>query len=365
MTRTILHTESSTGWGGQEMRILKESLGMRERGYNVILSVVKGGQLAERARREGFTVYELPFSKTLAWKSVSQLVALIRKHQVDIINTHSSMDAWLGGIAGKMARRPVLRTRHLSTAIRKGMNSVILYRGLADAVVTTSSCIIPMICKQAGIEEEMCRCIATGIDPEKIFAKDEDITALKEELGLQPDNVVVGTACVLRSWKGINELLRAAAALRHLSHIKWLIVGGGNVERYRQTVREWDLDEKVFLTGHLDNPYPALKVMDIFALLSTANEGISQASLQAGYLGLPLVTTSVGGLPEVCIEGETGFVVPPYAAAQVAAAVERLACDPTLRKEFGNNARALVLKKYTMMATLDEMEKMYHVLYKS
>lgn len=359
---TILHTESSTGWGGQEMRILKESLGMRKRGYTVIFAVVKGGQLVQHAKAAGFTVYEIPFSKWRVLSCLRILVSLMRRHHVDIINTHSSLDAWIAGSAARLIKRPILRTRHLSTTIRKGLNSILLYKGLADGVVTTSSCIIPMICTQAGLNPTLCRCVATGIDPQALVVTREEVESFKRDVGIYPGDFVVGTACVLRSWKGINDMLRAAASLRSFPHIKWLIVGGGNVEKYQQTVHEWGLERQVILAGHKDNPYPALQAMDIFALLSTANEGISQASLQAAYFKLPLITTTVGGLPEVCLEGKTGIVVPPFAPKQVAHAVKKLHDDVILRQRYGENAHRLVMEKYTMTTTLDEMEKMYRMI---
>ena len=135
----ILHTEQSQVWGGQEIRILREAEGMRERGHEVILAVNTGGGLISRAREAGFTVYELPFKKISAFRTIRQLIQICKQHQIQLINTHSSLDAWMGGIAARIAKKKVIRTRHLSTPIRKGWNSRILYRSLADFVVTTST----------------------------------------------------------------------------------------------------------------------------------------------------------------------------------------------------------------------------------
>src|SRR5690242_20004072 len=122
----LLHTESSRGWGGQEIRILREAEGMRERGHEVILAVNSGGGLIRRARDAGFVVYELPFKRSCAFKAIYELVQICKRHGIDAINTHSSVDAWLGGIAARIAKKKVIRTRHLSTAIRKGLNSRLL-----------------------------------------------------------------------------------------------------------------------------------------------------------------------------------------------------------------------------------------------
>ena len=96
--------------------------------------------------------------------------------------------------------------------------------------------------------------------------------------------------------------------------------------------------------------------MDIFVLLSTAHEGISQALLQAAYLERPLIATTVGGLPEVCIDGKTGLSVPPHSPKKVAEAVVKLIENPSLRLLLGHEAKKLVCQKFTMHHTLDQME---------
>lgn len=358
----ILHTESSTGWGGQEIRILREAEGMRQRGHEVFFAVARGGGLVAKARASGFQVYEIHYSKPAALGAILMLNRIISRHEIDLINTHSSLDAWLGGIAGRLSGCKVLRTRHLSTAIRPGLNSRLLYKTLADAVVTTSSSIIPMICEQADLSPLQCRCIPTGVDLEALDSiSAEEIAAFRKELKLQDTDILAGTACFVRSWKGINDFLRAAQLLKNIPNLKWVIVGGGYLEEYRPNAAKMGLENIVTFTGHLDNPYPAIAAMDIFLLLSTAHEGISQASLQAGGLKRPLITTIIGGLPEVCIEGRTGFNVPPFSPEKVAEAVRKL-LDKNLREKMGTNARALVEEKFTFHKTLEDMEDVYQSL---
>src|SRR3989338_11715898 len=161
MVMRILHLEASSGWGGQEIRILREAEGMRERGHEVIFGVTRGGKLVEKARAARFLVYELNF-KRLFWPfSLFRLLAIARRHRINLINTHSSLDAWIGGMAARLARVPVIRTRHLSTPIKSGLNSRLLYGALADFVVTTCASIVPLIAKQSGKSALLCRSIAT------------------------------------------------------------------------------------------------------------------------------------------------------------------------------------------------------------
>ena len=358
----ILHTESSRGWGGQEIRILQEAEGMRDRGHEVIFAINTKGALIPRAKEAGFVVYELPFKKTLALTTIYSLIKIFKAHHIDLINTHSSLDAWIGGIAAKIAKKKIIRTRHLSTPIRKGLNSKILYGCLSDFVVTTSSSILTTIKEQAGLPSFRLQCIPTGIDPQHLKADPLKAAEFRAMLGVGPSDILVGTACFVRSWKGIQDLLQAAVLLKSRKEIKWVIVGGGHVNDYRSKIPQLGLEKVVSFTGHLEVPFSAIRSMDIFVLLSTAHEGISQASLQAAYLERPLVTTTIGGLPEVCLNGETGLTIPPQSPESVAKAVAKLADNPQLRAHLGSQAKQHVEEKFTMQRTLDEMEKVYAML---
>lgn len=355
----ILHLEASTGWGGQEIRILKEAEGMRKRGHDVVFAIAKGGVLATRGRNAGFIVYELNFHK-LHWPiTIFSLLRILWKHKIDLLNTHSSLDSWIGGIAARMTAKKIVRTRHLSTPIKAGVNSRLLYGYLADFVVTTCQAIVAPISIQSKKPLEKCRSIATGVDPSVIHATDVEALSFRQKLHIAPADFLVGTACVMRSWKGIDDLLKAADQLRHIENLKWVIIGGGHAERHHRFAKELKLENIVYFTGHLDNPFAALKALDAFALLSTANEGVSQAILQAAFLEKPLIATPTGGLGEVCIDQQTGFTVEPFSPHQVAQAVKQLYASPALCKQLGMRGRTLVLERFTLDQTLDQMEKVY------
>lgn len=355
----ILHLEASSGWGGQEIRILRESIGMRERGHLVVIAVMKGGKLKNKARAEGFEVYEVNFRRPSWPICLLQLLMIIRRHKIDLVNTHSSLDSWVGGIAARLAKRKIIRTRHLSTPIKKGFNSRFLYGTLADFVVTTCASIVPMISKQSGKKLKKCRSIATGVNPDAISVHPGESELFRQKIGVKQDDFLVGTACMMRSWKGIDDLLMAADILRGIHNLKWVIIGGGHAERHHKKAEELKLSSIVTFTGHLDHPFSAIQALDVFALLSTTHEGVSQAILQAAYLERPLIATPTGGLKEVCLDGKTGRVVPPYSPEKIADAVVTMLDNPQLRTLFGQEAKKLVLEKFTMKHTLDEMERVY------
>lgn len=325
---------------------------MRASGHEIFFAVTPGGGLVERARAKGFTVYELSFKKHRALFAISTLLRIFRSERIDLINTHSSLDSWLAGIAARLAKKKVVRTRHLSTPIRGGLNRWLLYRVLTDFVVTTS--------KQAAERiQGKSLSVPTGVDTREVRTDEEGAKKFRESIGVKPEEILVGTLCFVRSWKGIKDFLNAVALLREEKNLKWMVVGGGYVEEYKPIAKELGIEKLVTFTGHLEPPFAALRAMDIFALLSTAHEGVSQACLQAAYLERPLLTTPVGGLAEVCLHEQTGLVVPPFSPASVAEAVLRLKNDPVLRKKLGAAAHKLVTEKYTWDQTLHSMERIY------
>jgi hypothetical protein len=128
----ILHTEASTGWGGQEIRILREAIGMRERGHKVIIAAHPESGLLLNSEKNNFRTVPVKFKRRNFPRIVFFIKKLIEKEKIDIVNTHSSKDSWLALPAARIAgNKPlVLRTRHLSTKIHCGVSNKFLYNRL-------------------------------------------------------------------------------------------------------------------------------------------------------------------------------------------------------------------------------------------
>ena len=360
----ILHLESSPGWGGQEIRSLNEAKGMRGRGHAVFFAIEKNGGLVKRATEENFKVYELKFKKAFWFFTLFSIIWIIIRNKIDVVNTHSSNDGWIGGVAARLTNRKIIRTRHLSTSIRPGINSYLLYNVLTDFIVTTCQSVVDTICQQSGKDKKFCSSIPTGVDVDKIVFDPEEQKKFRQSFNVNENDFLVGTACFMRSWKGIDDFLQAANILRHEKNLKWMIIGGGHAEKYIRKAQDLDLMDSVIFTGHLDRPFAALASLNAFALLSTAHEGVSQASLQAAFLQKPIIGTPTGGIKEVCINNETGILVDCFSPGQVKDAVLKLKNSSGLCFSMGMKARDLILKKFTHKQMLDRMEAVYSILMK-
>jgi glycosyltransferase involved in cell wall biosynthesis len=162
----------------------------------------------------------------------------------------------------------------------------------------------------------------------------------------------------LRSWKGHAVLLEAMTRLP--AQIELVIVGDGPQRgALEQDIQRLGLQGRVRMQGQQADVLPWLRALDIFALPSWANEGVPQALVQAMLVGLPCVTTAIGGIPEIAEHDRTALVVPPRDPAALAAAIERLAGNEGLRRELGEAARKHCVEGYSYERMLDRMEGVY------
>lgn len=358
---TILHTESSLGWGGQEHRIVVEAKIMRQRGHRLLLAGDPRGELYSRAGREGFPIFPLKFgglSNLGAWRDLRRL---LRQERVDILNTHSSLDSWVGFLAWlSLGRRPTLvRTRHLSTRVSPNWPSRRLYLA-PRAVITTSREIAGMLHSTLGVPRERLHAIPTGISLADFSPRPAD-PARRARLAAPPEAFVFGTVSVLRSWKGHLYLLEAFHLLRQEGLEAILVIVGEGPYRpvIEEKIHTLGLGDAVRLVGHQDSVPQWLALMDAFVLASYAHEGVPQALLQALAMGKPVAATAIGGIPEVIIPEETGLLAPPRDSQALAQAMARLAQQPSLRAQLSRQGPQAVASRYSLDQMADALEALY------
>src|SRR6185436_4064937 len=161
----IVHTESSLGWGGQEIRILAESQGLMRRGHHVTLLCPPQARIHAESANWGVPAVPLPIEKK-RWRGLRALAAWLRANRSDVVNTHSSTDSWLAALALRFAGSPVpiVRTRHISARVPRGPLSRWLYMGAAARVVTTGEALKRALVDHNGFSESRIESVPTGID---------------------------------------------------------------------------------------------------------------------------------------------------------------------------------------------------------
>ena len=353
----ILHTEASCGWGGQEIRILEEARGLIARGHDVSVACPVHARMTVEAARFGVPVVALP----LEFKTVAGFRALrsyLASQQPDVVNTHSSADSWLTGLACATLRNPpaIVRTRHISAKVSANPFNRWLYRQ-AKGVVTTGESLRRHLLETLDLDPARVMSVPTGIDTQRFAPADK--TAAKLALGLDPAQRHLGIVATLRSWKGHLFLLDAFAQLKR-PELHLLIVGEGPMRGpIEEKIAALGIAARVTLAGQRSDPEHWLQAMDVFCLPAYANEGVPQAILQAMLCGLPIVTTPVGAILEAVTDGDTALVVPPKDAAALANAIGRLLDDDTLATRLGAAARRRASADFSREAMLDRMENIF------
>lgn len=358
----IMHTEPSSELGGEELRILSEASGMARRGHAVTLAVPADSRLKRYAEQRGLPVAPVTMTKSRYLPLVFEFLSLFQRYQTDVVNTHGSVDSWTAAIAGRLSRRKpaIVRTRHISVPVRAGFRHRLLYRGLPHAVVTTGAALRAELMRSLGIEASRIVSIPTGVDL-TMFRPAPSLGPLKSELGLNPDQIVVGTVAFMRRYKALDVLLSAAQlVLRQCPDARFLVVGDGpQYPKISQLVHDLGLKDRVLLTGFRPDVPQLLALMDVFVLSSVRGEGLPQALTQAMAMERPVVATAVGSVSEVVRHEETGLLAVPGNQAHLAECIVKLIREPATRSRLARAGRELVEKEYNFEHMLDLTEALY------
>jgi glycosyltransferase involved in cell wall biosynthesis len=350
----ILHTESSVGWGGQEIRILDESAGLIARGHSVAIAAPVEAQISLAAPARGITYFPAPiFNRN--WRALRGLRNVIAEFRPDVVVTHSSTDSWITAFATRFGRNtPVVRVRHLGAPVRSSATSRFIYKSVPSLVVGTGTAVCDMLIRNVRLDPARVFSVPTGTDTEKFAPRDR---AVARKTGpFSASDKVAGIVATLRRGKGVPVLL-AAAARPELRDMKLLIVGDGfQLEPLKQEAAKLGIADRVHFTGRQEDVTRWLNMMDVFVLPALVDEGVPQAMSQAMASGLPVITTPSGAITELIRDGETGLFTPRGDAEALAAAIKRVIEDEALAKRLGAAARAHIEAGYTRKKMLDDME---------
>ncbi len=339
----ILHTEAAKGFGGQEIYIYRHMLAMRERGHDVSLLCQPGARLGEVAREAGFTVHALKMGGPLRLlRGIWSVKRLVRRHTYDVVNTTSRRDALIAAAGARLAGAPlVVRSRHLMSPV----NSLLTYTGLPHRVLTVSSFVKQLLVHRGVADGHIGIVPPIAVPPQWSQAHSDDAwqclqetrAEVRRELGFSDDQIVVGCVAVLREAKGHADLLRAMAPLcRQQPNLQLVIVGDGQpvLDQLKALREALGIAAQVHLLGYRHGACRLMTGFDIFAL-ATHKEAAGTVFLEAAYVGVPIVATRVGGVPEMLVEGSNALLAPLGDQAALTRALQTLVEQPERRRQMG------------------------------
>ena len=327
---------------------------LAERGHQNHILAHPEGRLLDESQKLRLTCFSLAVRNELDLRPVPKIRRLIRAEAYDIVHFHTkrahALSPWLPH-GGKRPRYVV--TRRMDYPQAKNWYTHRLYNSCVDAVIAISRPIADVLI-QAGVAADRIRVIHSGIDAGRFAAREGAQTSCGDAL-------VVGTVAHLEKRKGHRYLLEAAQLLKGRGYaFKLMLAGSGSLRQpLEEMAQALGLAEQVSFFGFVSDVPKFLASLDIFALPSLY-EGLGVAALEAMAAGKAVVASRVGGLAELVNDGETGLLVPPGNARELAAAIAKLIEDKELRSSFGHKGAARVRDQFTMQEMAKKTEACYY-----
>lgn len=339
----IAHLDTGRDWRGGQGQVL---LLMRElaRGGHEQRLLAPSGPLLDRARAAGFEVHAWPSRGELDLPAMAAAHGVLRRFGPSIAHLHSAHAHALGVAPARRAGVPgVVVARRVDFRVRQNLFSRLKYALPVDRYLCISEGVRSAM-RESGVPESRLALVPSGIDLASVRAAGAAAAPdLRTLCGLPADARIVGTVASLAPHKNHALLLEAAAivcAAEPQVHFVWLGEGGERaaLEARRSAL---GLAARVHLPGFHEEARALMTQFEVFCL-SSYLEGLCTSLLDAQALGVPIVATAVGGVPEGVADGETGALVRTLEPQALAATLLAALRDPAARARWAAQAGASV-----------------------
>ena len=345
--------------GGLEALAVDLALTQKQQGHEPLVYCMHGsGPLAVKLESAGIPVIAFRKAPGFSLGTILAMARRLRQDRVDVIHGHNPGVHHYGALAARLAGVPVsINTRHSATTSH-GVPYQERYfrwvRPLTSHVVFVCDFVRRLLLPRLGFPAEQCSVIVNGIPLERFAGHPAAVP------GSRLPVIRFGTVGRLVPAKGHSILIEAFGQVApRLPGAVLSIFGYGELEgQLAAQIARLGLEGRIRLEGRTDDAPAALRSLDIF-VFSSVNEGLPLVILEAMAAGLPVVSTAVGGVPEILPEA-AGWLCPPGDATALAEAMLAAAASPDLRQR-GASARALVFERYG----IEQMARQYENLYRT
>src|SRR5690606_38576369 len=351
------------GPGGAETVFIELADKVRQRGYRSVVLIRGPGWVRDQLILRGFTPYVVDAKGSFNWRFLREMLRIIRRERVDVIQSHLLGSNVYCAMAGLLARKPVIATSHgmVDVGPTERFCSAKLWlmnRGVTR-FVSVSKNLRDAIDREGLLDPQRCEIIYNGIDLSR-YGKTQ-ARELRQRLNLADDAVLIGSLGNVRPAKGYDLLLRAARQLidRHPS-VHFVIAGDPKnslQKKLDDLSSELGLTDHVHFIGFCNDSAGFLAQLDYFLLTSTS-EGLSIATIEALATGLPAVVTRCGGPEEIVNPDCDALMVEPTADG-IGAGLLRILGEPDKAATLGRAGVATARARFGMEAMLDAYARLY------
>ncbi len=364
----ILHVITCLPVGGAERLLLDVLRSLDSIQFESEVCCIQGrGKLANEVEEMGITLHDLGRMrrKHFDFGAILALRRLIKERRIDLVHSHLYHANLYGRLAAWQERIPAIASVHNTYSRHKWHRRLInsLLAQVSFRVTAPSADVELAIRRYDRVAVGKIVRLINCINLDRVNSNLE-VAAAKHRIGVESDDMVIGTVGRMEEQKGHNVLLHAFAALRSLPGIsagslRLLIVGDGRLRQdTEEKARQLGIIDACRFPGSMTQMADVYRAIDVFVMPSLW-EGLSLAMLEAMAAGLPLVATDVGGVRDVLGDNLHGRLVPPGDATSLAHALAELLLNTQLREELAASARQCVRNNYGIANLTCQLTQLY------
>lgn len=365
MKTNVLRVVSNLGTGGVQRRLVSLIPYINREKFNISVCSFKDGPLRQTLTEAGYKVFIVTRRFKFDPICIIRLIKIMKSEKIQIVHTHTHKPNTTARIAAILARVSIIiANEHNVDEWKSPFQKLIdcFLSRFTDRIIVVSEG-VQKFCQSTGILSCKFHLIYNGVELDK-FGNKKFREAKRKELGIDANTCVIGTVGRIHPQKG-HELLIEITEELLLEHksLLFLIIGKGYLEKeLTRKIKSLNLSEHFLLLGEREDIPELLSCMDIFVLPSL-REGFPNVIMEAMASSLPVVATDVGGIREIIINNETGFIIPPANASELYEKLLKLIHDKDLRDKMGNAGYERV-KQFSIDKMARETEDLYQELIK-
>lgn len=356
----ILHINTEKTWRGGEQQTLNLLKGLKKRNIACHLFCQPGSPMGKRAKKAEIEVFPASMRGEIDLLAVYRLRSLINRFNYHIIHSHTSHAHTLAFFASLGTKTRLLVSRRVDFSIFRHSFlhlSGIKYQYMADYYIAISHKIKDVLVGD-GIPAERIFVVHSGIEAGRFAAASKD--HLIPEFNLKGNESIVLNVAHLAGHKAQQYLVRAVPlVLAKIPTVRFFIVGGGELMgELKALAVSIGLNQELIFTGFRQDVGSFYQIADLF-VMSSVQEGLGTAVIDALALGKPVVATNSGGIPEIIRNGETGRLVAPANPVALAEGIIELLTNPERAKRMASRGQKVVRQKFSVDAMVEKNIEVY------
>jgi glycosyltransferase involved in cell wall biosynthesis len=382
----VLRVIARLNVGGPAIQVIMLSRLLEEHGYEIRLvrgrEAAREGSMDALAEQLGVTPVNLPtLKRRIGIGDLAALVSLVRQiraWQPQILHTHAAKAGALGRMAALLAgrRRPPVIVHTYHGHVLTGYFPPLIsaaFTAIERALARYTTCLIAVseevradLIRLRVAPPERILVVPLGFDFSRFDAPLEERhrrrEAFRRELGIPLDAPVVTLVARLEAIKRVDRFLRVATLVTNPAETRFLVVGDGALrEELQRSPEAAELDNRLAWVGLRHDMPDVYFASDVVAVTSD-NEGTAVSAIEAQAVGLPVVSTRVGGMASVVEDGQTGVLVEPDDEGCFGLELERILNDGELRRRFGQRGRERARATFSLDRLVRDIDALYRRL---